>query len=129
MTENGARFVRAAGQDEVEAAGCTAVQVAGHVVALFAHGGEIHAVDNRCPHMGFPLEQGTVKDGILTCHWHHARFDLESGGRSINLPMTCASFRWKFVMARSGWTWPGMTTRAATSGRGCKSAWSEISPW
>jgi hypothetical protein len=30
--------------------------------------------------MGFPLEQGTVKDGILTCHWHHARFDLESGG-------------------------------------------------
>jgi nitrite reductase/ring-hydroxylating ferredoxin subunit len=80
MTENGARFVRAAGQDEVEAAGCTAVQVAGHVVALFAHGGEIHAVDNRCPHMGFPLEQGTVKDGILTCHWHHARFDLESGG-------------------------------------------------
>jgi hypothetical protein len=21
-----------------------------------------------------------VRDGILTCHWHHARFDLESGG-------------------------------------------------
>jgi hypothetical protein len=30
--------------------------------------------------MGFPLHQGTVKDGILTCHWHHARFDLASGG-------------------------------------------------
>jgi hypothetical protein len=30
--------------------------------------------------MGFPLERGTVKDRILTCHWHHARFDLESGG-------------------------------------------------
>jgi hypothetical protein len=29
--------------------------------------------------MGFPLEQGSVEDGILTCHWHHARFDLESG--------------------------------------------------
>jgi hypothetical protein len=26
------------------------------------------------------LDKGTVKDGILTCHWHHARFDLESGG-------------------------------------------------
>ncbi|CAB3738008.1 Rieske (2Fe-2S) protein [Paraburkholderia rhynchosiae] len=24
-------------------------------------------------------ERGTVEDGILTCHWHHARFDLESG--------------------------------------------------
>ena len=30
--------------------------------------------------MGFPLSQGTVKDGILTCHWHHARFDLHNGG-------------------------------------------------
>src|SRR5919108_1820429 len=29
---------------------------------------------------GFPLNRGTVKDGILTCHWHHARFDLNSGG-------------------------------------------------
>jgi hypothetical protein len=29
--------------------------------------------------MGFPLERGSVDDGILTCHWHHARFDLESG--------------------------------------------------
>jgi hypothetical protein len=30
--------------------------------------------------MGFPLNQGTVKDGILTCHWHYARFDLMNGG-------------------------------------------------
>jgi hypothetical protein len=29
--------------------------------------------------MGFPLERGSIEDGILTCHWHHARFDLESG--------------------------------------------------
>src|SRR5215217_6239521 len=40
----------------------------------------VYAVDNRCPHMGFPLHKGSVADGILTCHWHHARFDLESGG-------------------------------------------------
>jgi hypothetical protein len=30
--------------------------------------------------MGFPLDRGSVKDCILTCHWHHARFDLASGG-------------------------------------------------
>jgi nitrite reductase/ring-hydroxylating ferredoxin subunit len=29
--------------------------------------------------MGFPLERGSVEDGILTCHRHHARFDLQSG--------------------------------------------------
>jgi hypothetical protein len=30
--------------------------------------------------MGFPLDRGSLRDGILTCHWHHARFDLASGG-------------------------------------------------
>lgn len=37
------------------------------------------ALDNRCPHMGFPLDRGSVEDGVLTCHWHHARFDIASG--------------------------------------------------
>src|SRR5262249_11255086 len=39
----------------------------------------LFALDNRGPHMGFPLDRGSVEDGILTCHWHHARFDLASG--------------------------------------------------
>ena len=29
--------------------------------------------------MGFPLDRGSVEDGTLTCHWHHARFDVASG--------------------------------------------------
>ena len=49
-------------------------------IAVFYHEGEVYAVDNRCPHMGFPLHMGSLCDGILTCHWHHARFDLQSGG-------------------------------------------------
>ncbi|MEP7190458.1 MAG: Rieske 2Fe-2S domain-containing protein, partial [Roseiflexaceae bacterium] len=49
-------------------------------VLLLRHAGGFYAVDNRCPHMGFPLDKGSVKDCILTCHWHHARFDLNSGG-------------------------------------------------
>ena len=60
--------------------GCVVVSVGGQTVALFADDGVVRAVDNRCPHMGFPLHRGSVCDGILTCHWHHARFDLASGG-------------------------------------------------
>jgi len=78
MTET--RFVRVARVADVRAAGCLAVQANGHTLALFAQGEHIYAVDNRCPHMGFPLDRGTLHDGILTCHWHHARFDLASGG-------------------------------------------------
>ncbi len=48
-------------------------------IAVFADGENVFAVENNCPHMGFPLDKGTVRDGILTCHWHQARFDLRSG--------------------------------------------------
>ncbi|MFW6069566.1 MAG: Rieske (2Fe-2S) protein [bacterium] len=74
------KFVRATTLAEVQEAGCMALQVNGHTVALIAHGDEVYAVDNRCPHMGFPLDRGSVSNGILTCHWHHARFDLATGG-------------------------------------------------
>jgi nitrite reductase/ring-hydroxylating ferredoxin subunit len=56
------------------------VNLGAHTIALFNSQGRLFAVDNRCPHMGFPLDRGTVQDCILTCHWHHARFDLASGG-------------------------------------------------
>jgi nitrite reductase/ring-hydroxylating ferredoxin subunit len=74
------RFVHAAGLAEVPDGGSKVINLGGHVIALFNARGRIFAVDNRCPHMGFPLDRGTVNDCILTCHWHHARFDLSSGG-------------------------------------------------
>jgi nitrite reductase/ring-hydroxylating ferredoxin subunit len=73
-------FVRAASLGKLREAGRLVVHVEGNTLCLFVDGDSVHAVDNRCPHMGFPLHRGTVADGILTCHWHHARFDLCSGG-------------------------------------------------
>src|SRR5918911_346374 len=73
-------MVRAAAVEEVRSNGCVVAHVDGHTLALFADGDAVRAVDNRCPHMGFPLHRGTVRDGILTCHWHHARFDVATGG-------------------------------------------------
>jgi nitrite reductase/ring-hydroxylating ferredoxin subunit len=73
-------WVRVASLAELRAEGRLTVLAKQHVVALFESNGQVYAVDNRCPHMGFPLDKGTVNDCILTCHWHHARFDLASGG-------------------------------------------------
>ena len=72
--------IRAGTLEQLKERGCTVVTGGGHAIAVFHHQGRVYAVDNRCPHMGFPLDRGSVKDGILTCHWHHARFDLSSGG-------------------------------------------------
>lgn len=74
-------YIYVANTREIEAAGGRlSVTVKKYTVAIFIYDSKVYAVDNRCPHMGFPLNQGTVKDGILTCHWHHARFDLMNGG-------------------------------------------------
>jgi nitrite reductase/ring-hydroxylating ferredoxin subunit len=72
-------FALAGSLEELKAKGRLVVHGAHRPILVIYDRGRIFALDNRCPHMGFPLERGSVEDGILTCHWHHARFDLESG--------------------------------------------------
>ena len=76
--------LRVCSLDELRGDGVRVVSTGERTVAVFWHRDQVFAVDNRCPHMGFPLSQGTVADGILTCHWHHAKFDL-SGGCAFDL--------------------------------------------
>ncbi|HLF89589.1 MAG TPA: Rieske (2Fe-2S) protein [Anaerolineales bacterium] len=73
-------YVKVATLSDFNKTGCITATANGHTLALFKYGENISAVDNRCPHMGFPLSKGTVRDGILTCYWHYARFDLATGG-------------------------------------------------
>jgi len=41
--------------------------------------GDLFAVDNRCPHEGYPLAQGGLNGCVLTCEWHNWKFDTASG--------------------------------------------------
>ncbi|MFH0301129.1 Rieske (2Fe-2S) protein [Bradyrhizobium sp. 31Argb] len=72
-------FVLAGSLEELKIKGRLVVHGAHRPILVIYDRGRVFALDNRCPHMGFPLERGSLEDGILTCHWHHARFDLESG--------------------------------------------------
>jgi nitrite reductase/ring-hydroxylating ferredoxin subunit len=72
-------FALAGSLEELKAAGRLVVHGGHRPILVIYDRGRVFALDNRCPHMGFPLERGSVEDGILSCHWHHARFDLESG--------------------------------------------------
>ncbi len=47
------------------------VVTAGHKsLALTHHDGKISALDNRCPHQGGPLGEGSIEGGWLRCPWH-----------------------------------------------------------
>ena len=79
MDAPGAEFALAGSLEELRAKGRLVVHGAHRPILVVLDRGRVFALDNRCPHMGFPLDRASVEDGILTCHWHHARFDLESG--------------------------------------------------
>jgi nitrite reductase/ring-hydroxylating ferredoxin subunit len=66
--------------EELVQRGCLTGKVGNQPICVFWSDGEPFALDDRCPHMGFPLHRGTVESGLVTCHWHTARFDLRSGG-------------------------------------------------
>src|SRR3954468_18539519 len=71
--------VDAGSAEELEGKGQLVTKVGTLPVVVFWHDGAAFAIEDRCPHLGFPLHQGTVEAGLVTCHWHHARFDLVSG--------------------------------------------------
>jgi nitrite reductase/ring-hydroxylating ferredoxin subunit len=74
------RFIRVGPLAELAANGRVVVKGRRCPVLVVHDQGRVFALDNRCPHLGFALHKGSIRDGILTCPWHHARFDLASGG-------------------------------------------------
>jgi nitrite reductase/ring-hydroxylating ferredoxin subunit len=67
------------------------VEIGGRRIAVFLIGDRVFAVDDFCPHRGFPLNDGPVDGTIVRCRTHGSCFDLETGevrrgpaGRGVN---------------------------------------------
>src|SRR6266516_218470 len=73
-------FVKVADLKDVPEGTPKAVKVEGRSIALFQHQGNVYATDNQCPHMGYPLTRGRVRNGVLTCDWHGWSYDMRGGG-------------------------------------------------
>lgn len=44
---------------------------AGHKqICLTHYDGKFSALDNKCPHQGGPLGEGSIENGLLRCPWH-----------------------------------------------------------
>ena len=41
--------------------------------------GQVYASANICPHLGTPLTDGAIGDGVLTCAQHKSSWDLSTG--------------------------------------------------
>jgi nitrite reductase/ring-hydroxylating ferredoxin subunit len=57
------------------------VRIGSIEVGLFRVEGEIHAMENRCPHAGDPLSEGILDGPIVVCAAHGWEFDVRTGFR------------------------------------------------
>lgn len=55
------------------------VFVDGRSVVLFNIEGELHAIENSCPHNGASLAGGQMEGRLLRCPAHGLRFDVATG--------------------------------------------------
>ena len=71
------------------------IRCGGRELGVFNVKGEFYALQNRCPHKGGPLCQGTIRplvtapevyrvayqreEEILKCPWHQWEFDIKTG--------------------------------------------------
>jgi len=72
-------WVRAAALDDITEGGARSFAYLDKRIALFRTERGVFACDNRCPHQGYALVRGDVRDGRLTCAWHNWKFDLSTG--------------------------------------------------
>ncbi|MGQ0676374.1 MAG: Rieske (2Fe-2S) protein [Rhodospirillales bacterium] len=64
----------------LEGKGRAVARVDGRQVLLLKTARGLYACNNRCPHEGYPLSEGSLAEGcVLTCNWHNWKFNLETG--------------------------------------------------
>jgi len=89
-------FERVASRAELAARGMLGVRIRGIDVGLFDIEGAVHAMENRCPHAGVPLTDGTLDGRIVECNAHGWRFDVRTGFRpeaADGFPIPCFAVR------------------------------------
>lgn len=82
MTER--TWISAGPLTDLEETGQKIVRHNGKQILLLSRGDKLYACNNRCPHQGYPLAEGTTLEPepgkcLLTCNWHNWQFDLDSG--------------------------------------------------
>lgn len=70
MSETKTQWFRVLGPDELPEGRVTTITAGHKSIALTHYQGQYGALDNRCPHQGGPLGEGSIENGYLRCPWH-----------------------------------------------------------
>jgi len=69
----------AAALAEIPEGGVKALELDGERVLLSKQGAVVACFQNACAHLGLPLDDGEIANGVLTCPHHEFQYDLATG--------------------------------------------------
>ena len=72
---------RVASESEIPSGRGLCVRVGRLEIGLYRVDGEIYAMENACPHAGYPLHEGELDGPVITCAQHFWQFDVRTGLR------------------------------------------------
>lgn len=72
-------WVRVTNVNELPENQILGVRIENHNLILYKQDNKVHCYGNACSHLGFPLDKGKVKNGIITCASHQFEYDLNTG--------------------------------------------------
>ncbi len=77
--QKGSTWIRVATLDQVPESGVLAADVLGTSLILHRQGVNVTCFGNICSHLGNPLTEGKVENGIITCPNHEFEYRLDTG--------------------------------------------------
>lgn len=91
--------------------GLLGLEIIGEPIVLFRTDGQVHALEDRCPHRHAPLSLGRLEQGHLRCMYHGLLFAPEGHCVSVPgsalVPPHCAARSYP-SFERDGWIWVWM---------------------
>jgi len=72
-------FVKVADKKNLPTGKAIAVSVNNKKIAVFNINNCYFAIDDECSHAGGSLSEGEVEGYVVTCPWHGATFDVQTG--------------------------------------------------
>ena len=78
-------YVKVASVTDIPEGKIKEFEVNGESIIIINLNGKFYAYRNECSHMELELTDSEIEGNILTCPWHGAKFNIETG-EAVQLP-------------------------------------------
>ena len=99
-------FIEVAKVNEIPSGKMKSVEVNGKAIMIANRDGKFYALSDRCSHMNAPLSMGNLKENVVTCPLHVAKFDVTTGEKvaepKLIAPTEPLPQTWQKFMERAG---------------------------